>query len=144
MGRRLSYRQKAANKRKYAAIRKAWEGSEAASQRLTYKQFKHRVQAVKGVRDVKQAIKKVLGSETFVPYNIRAKANLLDTIRDRFPETYKQMRSLMRNEKGQFTNMLDSLSYDNDLGVYTFQDQAGNTYEVLLDSSPEDIYIGRM
>lgn len=141
---RLTKRQKAVNARKYATIRKYYEVAktkmtEEQLSRITYKRFKKRVMAYSEAKEIsiKEASKKVLNTEAFTSPAERSRVNLINAIKEKFPEQYKDIRQLSRNKRGQFTSVKSNLVWSKELGGYVL----GGKYFIDVTNSPEDVII---
>lgn len=141
---KLTRRQKAINARKYATIRKYYEIAQTKMtkeqlNRINYVSFKRRVMAYAQAKDltIKEASKRVVNSEAFTTPAERSRVNLVDAIKERFPEQYKEIRNLSRNQKGQFTSVRQNLVWDRERAGYIL----GGKYFIDVTNSPEDIII---
>lgn len=105
---KLTKKQKQANKRTYDAIRKGYDSS---SKPISYISFKHRVQArmkADGL-SAKEATKKELNTLTFTSAAERSRNNLIDSIKESFPDEYKQLRYLSRDAHGKLKAVRENL-----------------------------------
>lgn len=101
-------------------------------------------------QQVKTAMKTVVNSEQFVSAAERSRNNLMEGIKKSYPDTYKNIRKLLRRynqqPSGQYAGSLkinynEQLEWDKDRRGYTFVGNDGKRYMINIDNSPEDIYI---
>lgn len=142
MRKKLTIKQKAANKAKYNAIRKAYEktkGITTEGNKISYIQFKHRVEARAKADSlsIKDAAKKELNTRSFTTASELSRTNLLNAIKSKDPDKYKEIRYKSRNEKGKLTNIKGSLKWDKDRNGYVLNDK----YFIDVSNSPEGIDI---
>lgn len=139
---KLTKKQKAANKRKYDRIRKAWKstgGKKANGQDISYKQFKNRVEAQMNANDldVKAAIKKELNTETFTTAAERSRSNLLESIKSDYKDVYDDLRYKSRDSRGRLTKLSGNMVWDTERNGYV----VGGKYFIDVSNSPEEIVI---
>lgn len=141
---KLTRRQKAINAKNYATIRKYYEIAKTKMTkeqlgRITYKGFKKRVMAYSQAKDIsiKEASKRYVNSEAFTTPAERSRYNLVEAIKEKFPEQYQDIRNLSRNKKGQFTSVKQNLVWDRDRAGYIL----GGKYFIDVTNSPEDVII---
>lgn len=140
--RRLTKKQKLANRRTYEAIRRGWNktgGQDLEGHKITYKQFKNRVKLRMQMEDVnaRVAVRKELNTETFVNPAERSRHNLVQGIKEEFRGTYKEMLKLSRDSRGRFVKVEENLTWDNERGGYIL----GGKYFIDVTNSPKDVQI---
>lgn len=136
---KLTRAQKAKNKTLYKQIRKSWE---TTGKTITYKQYKNRVFAEMASHDLsgKDAIKKVRNSESFTTPYERSRKNLINSLKTKFPDKWKEARYLSRDEKGRLKALEDNLEWDSSRGLYTFR-SGDRRYKIETKNSPEEVLI---
>lgn len=141
MRKKLTDRQKLNNKKKYALIRKYYNKIDTTS--MTYKAYKSRVMYLAKDSDLSlsKAAKKLNNSEIFTSAAERSRTNMINAMKDKFKDSYKEMQQLMRDEKGHYKNISKSLTWDKDRGMYTFTDKNNKLYGIDTTNSPENIYL---
>ena len=106
---KLTKKQKKANKRAYEIIRKEYNAVKDKG-KISYKQFKARVVERKKIYEItwKEAAKKEARTETFLSAAERSRENLIEAIKEKHREAYNEMRNLSR-DKGKFVSIKDNL-----------------------------------
>jgi len=143
MGRKkLSKTQKLKNKRANANIRKVYNKlNEETKQVVSYIQFKRRAKAraKKDNISIKMAAKKESRTETFLSPAERSRENLVESIKEKYKDAYKELRNLSR-VKGRFQSIKDNLTWDKDRKGYILT--AGDKhYFIDVTNSPEEVNI---
>lgn len=143
MSRRLSAKQKLANKRIYRQIRKGYNSVKQRNEDITYKQFKNRVNAQKEANpnlSYKQAIKKVQRSEAYLSPAERSRENFISGLKENYKEVYNYIRELNRDEKGRYQKL--NLIWRQYRGKYGYSFRAGGKiYFIDVTNSPEEVMI---
>lgn len=139
---KLTKAQKAKNKAAYKAIRKEYESvKDKSSIKITYMQFKHRVQG-RAKRDditLKAAAKKEARTETFLSAAERSRENLVESIKENYKETYNELKNLSRRH-GKYQSIKENLEWDKNRNGYILR--AGEkSYFVDVTNSPEEVNI---
>lgn len=138
--RKLNKTQKAKNKAAYKNIRKEYDKIENKAG-VSYVQFKRRVKsrAAKDNISIKSAAKKEARTETFLSAGERSRENLLEAIKTKYSETYKELKNLSRS-KGKYQSIKENLTWDKDQKGYILQ--AGNKqYFIDVTNSPEEVTV---
>lgn len=137
---KLTKKEKQANKRIYKVIKKAHETSDKP---ISYIVFKHRVMARMSSDglDVKAAVKKELNTLTFTSAAQRSRNNLIDSIKEDFPEEYKKLRYLSRNKEGKFIPIRENLTWDTEENYYKFTAFTSVEYYIDVTNSPKEVVI---
>jgi len=136
---KLTKKQKRANKRVYDTIRKEYNAvKDKADIKISYKQFKNRVIARKEAYGTtwKEAAKREARTETFLSAAERSRENLIEAIKDKHREAYNEIRNLSR-DKGRFVSIKDNLVWDKERNGYLL----GGKYFIDVTNSPEEVTI---
>ena len=118
----------------------------------TFEQFQNRVmRRFKDGFDIlklkrytlKQALAKEIHSTAFTSYSSIAKENILNSIKDKFPDVYKEIVDKIGRVKqyGKFVPTYEQLYWDKEKGKYTFVDKEGNKWLIDITNSPEEVFI---
>ncbi len=137
---KLTKKQLAKQRAENRAIRKAWQSTDGS---VDYKTFKKIVKGyVKGGKydTIKEAAKKYAHSTRFVTRSDIGKENILAGVKSEFPDVYKEIRSKMgKFKKGE--HMADRLVWDKNMDAWKFTSSSNQTYYIMTDNSPKDVYI---
>jgi len=143
MRKKLTKAQKAKNKALYNYIRKQWiKANEKTDLKISYKEFKRMAisQATAYDLSIKEGAKKYAHSTRFMEREDIGKENLLEGLKNEFPDTYKELRSKMgRFDKGE--TMMSRLSWDDNKQMYKFTNNSGDVFWVDISNSPKAAYI---
>lgn len=107
---------------------------------ISYRQFKQQVKyRMKTDRlTARQAAYKYLNTEVFTSKAERSRYNLVESIKEQFPEAYKEMSRInrgIRSKEGRATRLLGNLKWSKDFNAYTLGD-----YIIDVSNSPKGVY----
>ena len=111
---------------------------------FTFQQFENRVnkRMTAGIK-IREALRREVHSTAVASYATIAAENILDVIRERFPDVYRRITQLIGEvrKNGKFASLSSELTWNDALSAYTFVDKFDNTWIIELSNSPTDIDI---
>ena len=125
----------------YKAYRKTG-GVDKDGYPISFLEFKQQVRYYKK-RDrlgtTREAANKYLNTEVFTSAAERSRYNLTQSIKEQFPQAYKEMSEInkgLRGEHGRFTSMYSNLKWNKEYNGYVLGD-----YLIDVSNSPKGVYI---
>lgn len=143
MGRRLTKRQKAANRANYNRIRREYNKIENPD--VDYKTFKKMVlgRAEGTGESIKEAAKNVAHSRAFTSAEDVAKENILKGLKREFRDVYDELRwKAGRYEKGE--TLADKIEWSDKLQSYVMESSTGERYMIDISNSPKQAQLIRL
>lgn len=130
--------------RENKTIYKAWiktGGVDKDGDPIKYHTFKQQVKyRMRSDRlNAREASKKYLNTDVFTSAAARSRYNLTQSIKEQFPQAYKEMSEInkgLRGDHGRFTSMYSNLKWNNEFKGYVLGD-----YLIDVSNSPKGVYI---
>lgn len=111
---------------------------------FTFQQFENRVnKRMTGGFKLREALRREVHSTAVASYATIAAENILDAIREKFPDVYRRITQLIGEvrKNGKFASLATELTWNDALSAYTFVDKFDNTWIIDVTNSPTDIDI---
>jgi hypothetical protein len=144
MRKKLTKTQKRKNQKLYEKIRQGYNKVKDKNKLITYKQFKNRVQAQMEANPgmtANRAIQKVQNTETFTTAAERSRTNFLESLKEKWSDTMKEIRNLSRTDTGKFKKVELTWTQVGDKWGYSFSGQYGKKYFIDVSNSPEEVFV---
>ena len=111
---------------------------------FTFQQFENRInkRMTAGIK-LREALRREVHSTAVASYATIAAENILDVIREKFPDVYRRITQLIGEvrKNGKFASLSTEITWNDALSAYTFVDKFDNTWIIDMTNSPIDIDI---